>query len=151
MRHIFTCLLILGLSFTTQAQQEVPDPWPEKLVGRWEGAVGMGTYKEEWHKVDDRTYEGKATMAMNGKVASTERMRLFLFADQWLFIAATGGPNITSFVRTAAEKGTWRFENREHDFPKRVGYTLKGDTLAAWIDDGTDAGKRMDFFLQRMK
>lgn len=151
MRTFFTCLLVLGLSFTTQAQQEVPDPWPENLVGRWEGAVGSGTYQEEWRKLDDRTYEGQAQMVMNGKVASTERMRLFFFSDHWLFVASTGGKNITSFVRTTAEKGTWRFENHEHDFPKRVGYTLKGDTLAAWIDDATEGGVRMDFFLQRVK
>lgn len=151
MRHLVLVLGALAFSLTTHAQRERPDPWPEKLVGRWEGAVGSGTYQEEWRKLDDRTYEGQAQMMMNGKVASTERMRLFHFADHWLFVASTGGTNITSFVRMSAEDGTWLFENHEHDFPKRVCYTLKGDTLAAWIDDATDGGVRMDFFLQRVK
>lgn len=112
--------------------------------------MGMGTYVEEWRKVDDGTYEGTATMFKNGKPVSIERTRLTWFAGSWLYIAATGG-GITSFVRRSAESDTWIFENHEHDFPKRIGYGIKGDALSAWIDDGKEGGNSMVFHLKRVE
>lgn len=150
MKHLFALCCGLALCTASFAQQPPADPWPEKLVGRWESAMGAGTYTEEWRKVSDGTYEGVATMQQNGKTVSTERTRLTLFAGSWLYIAATGH-GITCFVRTTESDGTWVFQNNEHDFPKRIGYTLKGDALSAYIDDGTDTGNRMDFQLIRVE
>lgn len=150
MKNLFaSCLLLLASpAFTQSAPRPAADPWPDKLVGRWEGVLDSGTYAEEWHKVDDGTYEGTATLYRNGMPVSTERTRLTLFAGNWLYIAATD-EGIASFVRSSANDGTWVFENPGHDFPKRIGYTLKGEVLSAWIDDGKEGGPRMDFLLKR--
>lgn len=150
MKHLFAFLCVLFLLPATFAQQAPLDPWTEQLVGRWEGPLGAGTYAEEWHKVQDGTYEGTARMTQGGKVVSTERMRLTWFAGSWLFIASTEH-GITCFVRASDRADTWIFQNREHDFPQRIGYTIKGDVLSAWIDDGKDNGQRMDFHLARLK
>ena len=42
------------------------------------------------------------------------------------------------------------FENPKHDFPQRIGYERKGNTLLAWIE-GTQNGKvrRVEFPYQR--
>lgn len=147
MKHL---LAIVPLFFALTLWAQGPtDPWPGQLVGRWEGEVGAGRYVEAWTRVDDLTYDGAATMYKDGQPVGHERMRLMYFADQWLLIASTGGRNITSFVRLPAADATWIFENREHDFPKRIGYRVHGDMLSAWIDDGEEGGPRMDFKLDR--
>ncbi len=150
MKHLLPLFCSLLLITGTFAQGIPADPWPEQLVGRWEGPMGMGTYSEEWHKVAEGTYEGTARMEQNGRMVSTERTRLTWFAGSWLYIASTD-QGITAFVRASNEKHTWTFRNPEHDFPKRIGYTIKGDALSAWIDDGKDGGSRMDFILKRVE
>ncbi len=150
MKHLLALFCALACSITTFAQQPPADAWPEQLVGRWQGALGAGTYTEEWRKVSDGTYEGTATMQQNGKTVSTEHTRLTWFAGTWLYLAATGH-GTTCFVRATEKDGTWIFQNTEHDFPKRIGYTLNGDALSAYIDDGTDTGNRMDFQLKRVE
>jgi hypothetical protein len=126
------------------------DPWPGQLVGRWTGEVGNGTYTEEWARMDDSTYAGAATMHQDGRVVSTEQVRLMRFAGSWVYLAATAPGRITSFVRIAADDRGWTFANPEHDFPRRIGYTVNGDTLRAWIDDGEAGDRRMDFRLVRV-
>ncbi len=148
MKHLFCIGLFLWMAPVLLAQPAI-DPWPQQLVGRWEGDLGIGRYVEEWTRLDEHTFDGTATMYRDGKPVNTERTRLMYFADHWIYLAATGGPHITSFVRVAQENDTWIFENQEHDFPKRIGYSIKGDSLVAWIDDGEEGGKRMDFHLKR--
>jgi len=150
MKHLFALCSGLILCTVTFAQKPPADPWPDQLVGRWQGAMGDGTYAEEWRKVSDGTYEGVATMHQNGRTVSTENTRLTWFAGSWLYIAATGH-GTTCFVRASDNNGTWIFQNNEHDFPKRIGYTIQGDALNAYIDDGADNGKRMEFQLKRVE
>ncbi len=128
----------------------VADPWPGQLVGRWAGEVGDGRYTEEWVRMDDSTFAGSATMRHDGRIVSTEQVRLMRFAGSWVYLAATGPGRITSFVRVAADDRGWTFANPEHDFPRRIVYTMHGDTLRAWIDDGEADGRRMDFHLVRV-
>jgi hypothetical protein len=85
----------------------------------------------------------------NGQVVNEEQMRLMYFAGDWLYIASTGGQRITSFVRVAARDGEWVFENREHDFPQRIGYRVQADTLSAYIALLDDQGRRQEFVLGR--
>ncbi len=74
---------------------------------------------------------------------------LNFFAGEWLFIASTGGQRINSFVRVAVMDGAWIFENREHDFPQRIGYRVEGNSLRAYIALLDDTGRRQEFVLGR--
>src|SRR5690606_1724757 len=58
MQYLLPLFIALFTSAPSFTQQPPADPWPDQLVGRWEGALGMGTYTEEWKKVSDGTYEG---------------------------------------------------------------------------------------------
>jgi len=124
---------------------------PHLLVGTWEGALGDARYREEWMPAGPFTFEGFARTLEHGQVTSEERMRLTRFADQWFFMASTGSSGVTSFVQVAAHEGTWVFENREHDFPQRIGYSVQADTLRAYIAHLDDQGQRVDFVLTRSK
>jgi hypothetical protein len=54
-------------------------------------------------------------------------------------------------MSAAIDESTVVFENPAHDYPQRVAYTRKGDSLLAWID-GTVSGKsrRVDFPYRRV-
>ncbi len=143
-------LVVLSTSAQVPLDAAVAD-LPGKLVGVWEGPLGEGRYREEWAQVTVNTYDGVARMIQGEKVLSEEQMRLTFFAGQWLLIASTGDTRITSFVRVEEKDGVWIFENKEHDFPQRIGYQVKGDTLHAYIAKVDDRSDRMDFVLKRVK
>lgn len=126
--------------------------WTERLVGDWEGNVEGMRYTEEWRRVDAGTFEGVCTTWAGDKPGRVERARVTRFADQWLYLANPGGARITAFVRVSADADTWVFENKEHDFPKRIGYKLAGRSgLVAWIAGSSDDEGRMEFMLKRVK
>ena len=55
-----------------------------------------------------------------------------------------------SFKMTKGEDNVFVFENPEHDFPKRIVYRfVTSDSLHAYIDDGTEAGKKQNFYFKR--
>ena len=55
-----------------------------------------------------------------------------------------------AFKMTKAEGNMFVFENPQHDFPKRIVYKLiTTDSLHAFIDDGTEAGKKQNFYYKR--
>jgi len=123
---------------------------PHPLVGTWEG-VGDASYREEWMPLGPSTFEGVSRTLERGQVTSEERMRLTLFADQWVFMAPTGASGVTSFVQVVTDDGTWIFENRKHDLPQRIGYSVHADTLRAYIALWGDLGRRVDFVLTPSK
>ncbi|MBP6391758.1 MAG: hypothetical protein KA175_11240 [Flavobacteriales bacterium] len=130
--------------------QAPADGWPKRLAGIWEGTVGGDRYMEEWRQVDANTYEGRSTTWSGEKEVGQEQLRITSFAGHWLYLASPGGKSVTCFMRVSAEPDTWIFENKEHDFPKRIGYQLEGkDGLKAWIAGTADADQRMEFHLTR--
>jgi hypothetical protein len=130
--------------------QTPADGWPLRLTGIWEGTVGGDRYVEEWRQVDANIFEGRSTTWSGEKEVGQEQLRIISFAGHWLYLASPGGKSVTCFTRVSAEPDTWTFENKEHDFPKRIGYQLEGrDGLKAWIAGTTDADRPMEFRLTR--
>jgi hypothetical protein len=148
-RIVLGLIVSLPLAATAQYTSETIVRSPELLVGTWEGPFGDARYREQWLPAGPSTYDGVAHVLENGRVIGEERMRLTRFADQWVFLASTGGSVVTSFVRVEAGDDMWVFENREHDFPQRIGYCVRADTLRAFIDHLYDPGRRVDFVLTR--
>jgi hypothetical protein len=144
----------LVLCSTTIAPSAAPTTdarWLDQLVGKWEGDVGGDRYVEEWHKVNADTYEGKAVTWKGDQAVSSEELRLTLFSGHWLYLVNPGGQGVSCFVRNSANATTWIFENNEHDFPKRIGYRIAGETLMAWIAGKNDQSNRMEFNLTRVR
>jgi hypothetical protein len=145
------CLVMCSTAPAPTTDLAADAKWLEQLVGKWEGDVGGDRYVEEWRKVSVDTYEGNAETWKGDQVVSKEAIRLTLFSDHWLYLVNPGGQGVTCFVRNTADAGTWIFENKEHDFPKRIGYRIAGDQLTAWIAGKSDEDNRMEFALKRVK
>ncbi len=59
------------------------------------------------------------------------------------YIAQPGGRPPTAFRRTAGGERWVRFENPEHDFPRRIEYRREGDALHAEIAGPDENGKEI--------
>jgi hypothetical protein len=145
------CFVMCSNQQATPPDPSKDAPWLQQLVGKWEGDLDGMRYVEEWRKLDATTYEGTTVTSKGERVLGTEQIRITLFSDHWLYLANPGGQGVTCFVRNSDDATTWIFENREHDFPKRIGYRLQGDALTAWIAGNDDQDQRMEFALKRVK
>lgn len=124
--------------------------------GTWEGTVNGRRYVEQWTCANG-VCDGSATSYRGDSVSMTETTRIMEFAGHWIFLAWVGegpmdiGPAV-AFTRTVANDSTWTFENKQHDFPQRISYTVSRDTLNAYIEGTTKDGEmRLDFKLKRVE
>lgn len=139
---IATCLLVGALT----SGQELPD-W---LVGEWERDSRGGKVVERWSAVSDRTLEGEAwRVAPDGRRRLTERLLVAEMAGGLFLIPhPVENPLPVAFALVEQAERRVVFANPEHDFPKRIGYALDGDTLTAWIADDE---RQIDFVFRRAR
>jgi hypothetical protein len=130
-----------------RAQQSVDQlRW---LIGCWSMTTPRGlVITETWSQPARDTLAGSGRTERGGTVVSTEVMRVFARSDTLVYAAMPSGQAYTEFRAIELEAGTVVFENPEHDFPQRVGYTLgaAGDSLHARIEGVTDSGRRSASF-----
>ena len=140
-----TALLVTG---RLMAQADAP---LLPLQGTWEGTVNGNRYVEQWTCANG-VCDGSATSYRGATVTMTETTRIMEFAGQWLYLVWVSDGPAVAFTRTLANDSTWTFENRKHDFPQRISYTVSGDALDAYIAGPGEKGEmRFDFNLKRVK
>lgn len=144
-------LLLLACSAgAVPAAESVAPDW---LEGTWRRETARGTAYERWRAVSPRTLEGEAWLeATAGGRVSTESLRLVEMGGEWFYLPRPRENPLPVAFRLV-ESGPRRlvFENREHDFPQRIGYELGEDgTLLAWIEGPADGEpRRVDFRYRR--
>lgn len=115
------------------------------LTGTWCGESRGSRFVESWTDAD-----GALMLAVNREVRADGRvafefLRIELAGAPPAYVSQPGGAPPTRF--TLVESGATHvvFANPAHDFPKRIGYRRDGAGLLAWIDDGTDRGRRSEW------
>lgn len=98
---------------------------------------------EQWTKSGDYEMKGQATTTQNGDTVYIERITL-LIKDNAIYYVADVPQNKQSifFKLTSITENGFVCENPEHDFPKRISYTLTGTQLKATISGD---GKSFDY------
>jgi hypothetical protein len=142
------CLAAFKLTDNNQAFKKL-----YALEGTWKMTTKRGAVYEEWKKVDKDFLQSKGYMIKGTDTIVNERVALTKARDGIFYTSTVENQNNkqpVAFRMTKAENNTFIFENPEHDFPKRIVYILATpDSLHAYIDDGTDAGKRQNFYYKR--
>lgn len=105
----------------------------------------QGTTTESWNKDSDSSYTGVGKyIDSNGQVLSTEEIRIVLRKDMLWYIPTVSDQNMgqaISFRELSFSDSVVVFENKEHDFPQRIGYTMHADgSMTAYIE-GTIEGE----------
>jgi len=150
--------LIIALTLLTcmSAAIETGNKTFEKLYaleGTWKMITKRGVICEEWKKMDNDYLQNKGYMINGNDTIISERVALTNTAAGIFYTSTVEDQNNRqpiAFKMTGSENNSFVFENPQHDFPKRIVYKLiTADSLHAFIDDGTETGKRQNFYFKR--
>ncbi|MBX3112599.1 MAG: hypothetical protein KF857_11375 [Fimbriimonadaceae bacterium] len=135
----------------TMTQTKIDDlAW---LAGEWQFERSGRLVTEHWSKPAGGTMIGYSRTVRDGK--TTEYEFLIVRADKagvLEYVAKPSGQAEAVFKLIKADKQSVVFENKGHDFPQRILYTLKGDDLTAAIEGNVNGqGRRVEFPYQRVK
>jgi len=110
----------------------------EWLLAEWirvDEAVGNITY-ETWSKENDSTYIGWGYTLAAADTVFEEHMTLHKPSNQWQLEVITPGEGpATIFTMTQHTDSSFVVENPQHDFPTKINYYLKADTLKAVVSN----------------
>ncbi len=123
------------------------------LVGTWKMKTKRGAVCEEWKRVNKNYLQSKGYMIRGKDTILSEKIALTNTKEGIFYTSIVEDQNnkqAIAFKMTGSENNEFIFENPQHDFPKRIVYKLiTADSLHAYIDDGTETGKRQDFYYKR--
>ncbi len=123
------------------------------LAGSWRQEKAGRVIEEQWMAPAGGVMLGMGRTVSKGRVVEYEFTQIREGpGGELYYIATPSGQKETTFRILTLADNAIVFENKEHDFPQTVGYTLQTDgTLLAYIEgpapDGTT--KRLEFTYAR--
>ena len=131
-----------GPSAILQAPADDPVARLAWVGGSWVGAVEGGERIEEsWLPPTARTMIGSNRAVKNGETGFFEHLRIIVRDKALVYVAQPLGKPPTEFVEVpTTDEDTVVFENKKHDWPKRITYKKNGTDLAVRVEG--DPGQR---------
>lgn len=123
------------------------------LMGRWEDKSEQGMLSETWKALNDSTYTAETYYETQGDTVFAEKIRLEEHRNGIAYIPVVsdqdGGKPVT-FRLTSSGRSRAVFENKRHDFPRKLVYELIGDSIRVTIS-GMEKGvpKTEEFVMHR--
>ncbi len=124
------------------------------LEGNWTNISEKSQSFENWFRKNDGTLSALSYTMAKGDTVFVETMDLQENRDGVLMTVSVPGQNEEKpviFKMISSERGIFTFENKAHDFPKRITYTNPvKDSIHAWIEgvvQGED--RKVDFYFTR--
>lgn len=152
MKYLAVILMITVLTQVAQAQTSVPASAIEKLgwlEGTWvRTSLKPGrTGSESWVKKSPTEWRGLGFTLQDKDTLFVEHMKLVVFENTPAFVAdVPENKGLVYFKFTATSDHTFTCENATHDYPKKIVYTRKDNTLKVTISGN---GKSSDFHFER--
>lgn len=117
----------------------------EWLVGYWErtNAKEGRSAHERWEKISDTELTGWGVSTQNGDTTFVEKLHIVAMEDGLYYGAdVPENPEVVYFKFTSTSADGFFCENLQHDFPKKIQYELRSDTLIATTSGN---GKKLVF------
>ena len=149
MRNVFLAVLLTGVSAGAAAQTGIDRvSW---MSGCWSLASGGRTVDEQWMAPRGGTMLGISRTVKDGHLAEYEFVVLRERGDGLVYMAHPSGQVGAEFTLKSVDEASVVFENTQHDFPQRIGYRRRGESLEAWIE-GTVGGtvRKVEFPYRRV-
>jgi len=152
---LFFCLALIA-GFAAFKEDATAFDQLHALEGAWKMQGKRGTIYETWQKVNKVYLHNKSYMVKAGGDTMQLESVTLKQTNEGIFYTSTvpnqNDARPVSFKLTSSANKKFIFENREHDFPKRIVYQLvTTDSLHAFIDDGNDASaKRSHYYFNRI-
>ena len=144
------CLVCYPVCYSVLAQCELNSLAP--LVGQWQAQTKKSVVSEHWHKVSHLSFEGLGqTHDLAGVLKDSEELRLVQMQGTVFYLAKVKhNPLPVAFALISCQNNKFRFENKNHDFPKQLDYQLlSADSLQVDVSDGAEKGFRLNFNRQK--
>ncbi|HEU4555651.1 MAG TPA: DUF6265 family protein [Chitinophaga sp.] len=148
-------LLLLCCSLAAAGQVRTADfHYLDLLEGTWNMRTRQSVITEQWHKVNDSTWQGH-TWRITGRDSSLqESMQLIRTADGIYYIPIVMGQHNNQPVRfklTVLKPIGFIAENPAHDFPKKITYRWKNETHLDAKVEGRQGNTEGEFIFQYTK
>ena len=112
------------------------------LTGCWERRVDRWHFEEQWMEPRGGTMLGMGRTTRGDTLVEYEQVRIFERAGKLVYAAHPSGQTPAEFVSTVVGDSVIVFENKTHDFPRRITYCRTGlDSLLATVE-GKSKGRR---------
>jgi hypothetical protein len=126
------------------------------LLGSWMDSTSDGKMVEIWNQINDSAYVGSSIYMAGADTIFFEEISLRKVNGKIYYVPSIQSQNDglpVFFAMTSSKKGEYVFENKKHDFPKKIVYTNPSDdSLIAYIEGPTEKGMHKEFFkLQRVR
>ncbi|MCX6165930.1 MAG: DUF6265 family protein [Ignavibacteriae bacterium] len=138
--------IFLLFLFTSCSHSQSPIPKGiYKLEGLWEMKSDEGTTFEQWEINPDGTLQGKDfSIGLKNDTIFYEYLKIIQQDSDVYYVATVLNQNDEKPVYFKLIEFTpmvFVFENKQHDFPQMITYSIKTDDLYAVIIEGPDNGK----------
>ncbi len=106
------------------------------MTGEWvNNDDPLAESSETWWIVSENEMNGIGLTIEGSDTIFSETLRIIKKGNDVLYIADVGEGSV-EFKLTTAEDHTWQFENPDHDFPQRIIYSSKGDSMTVYTEAG---------------
>jgi len=106
------------------------------FLGSWHGELSQIKIDEVWTKQNDSTYVGNCIFTKAADTLSFEVIKLMQSPKGLFYIPIVtnqNGGKAIEFILTKSDEAGSLFENPAHDFPQKINYLKKGDSLLVEI------------------
>jgi hypothetical protein len=123
------------------------------LRGCWRAVSGSRTIEEQWMAPSGNSMVGMSRTVRDGQLLEHELVVIREQGERLAYEAQPSGQPKAVFLSTELDDSRVVFENRQHDFPQKISYTLVGgDSLLAAIEGpGRDGPRRVSFPYRRIE
>lgn len=109
------------------------------LSGAWLARRPNGEVSEElWLAPNGGTMIGSGRSVQGDKTRFFEYLRIEAREKDVVYVASPRGSGTTEFVATRIDSSSAVFENRKHDWPKRIAYVVAPDGLHVRVEGDPD-------------
>ncbi|MBX9671098.1 MAG: hypothetical protein K2X93_26145 [Candidatus Obscuribacterales bacterium] len=154
MRNFFVLaiLMISGLCANSAFALESKLSDLSWMVGQWQCKADSAEFEEHWMRASGDSMIGMGREVKDGKLAFHEYLRLEGRDDGIYYIAQPFGKIVTEYKLTKATPSVMLFENPDHDFPKKIEYSLQkdGSIFVTGSGDAADKDKEFRYHLMKM-
>lgn len=142
-------ILVLGAFLSPHAQSCDSLRSADRLIGTWAADDGDRHFEEAWTRLSDSTFEGRGTTTrkLDATRVDGESLRLVQMGDEVFYVAKVAHNEFpVAFRLVHCADAVLIFENRTHDFPKRLEYRfVDANTLQVHVSDGAEKGFTLSY------
>lgn len=147
---IFVAGFFVLVSFSTPKHKNLNKlSW---ILGKWKSESSENLQFEEWNKISKNKYEGISYKIINSDTLVSERLVLMVEEGDIFYIPTVFDQNNNQpikFKLSTLKNKYASFENKEHDFPKKIEYLLESrKKIKASVSNESFS---MDFHLSKQK